>query len=96
MALTAWSYQGAWDIRSASATGWSQGTTVYIGPAGTVSCQDRATSNFFVCSLTITDPSTGAFQYSGASDSASGTASFLSGTVSATSPTNGPLVGYRR
>src|SRR5207249_6989473 len=39
MALTPWSYQGAWDIHSASATDWSHGTTVYIGPAGTVSCQ---------------------------------------------------------
>ncbi|TMH01067.1 MAG: hypothetical protein E6H79_15940 [Betaproteobacteria bacterium] len=96
MALTPWSYQGAWDIHSASATDWSHGTTVYIGPAGTVSCQDRATLSFFSCTLTVTDPSTGAFTYSSASETASGNASFLAGTVSATSSVNGALVGYRR
>jgi hypothetical protein len=96
MALTAWSYQGTWDIHSASATDWSQGTTVFIGPAGSVSCQDRATASFFACTLTVTDPATGAFEYSSASETATGTASFLAGTVSATSSKNGALVGYRR
>jgi hypothetical protein len=96
MALTAWSYQGNWDIRSASATDWSQGTSVFIGPVGNVSCQDRATASLFACTLTVTDPSTGAFTYSSASETVTGTASFLAGTVSATSSKNGALVGYRR
>jgi trimeric autotransporter adhesin len=96
MALTARSYQGTWDIRSASATDWSQGTSVFIGPAGNVSCQDRATATSVACTLTVTDPATGAFTYSSAGETVTGTASFLAGTVSATSSKNGALVGYRR
>ena len=90
LALTAGSYQGTWDFRETAST--TAGTTVFIGSSGSVSCQDRATSSFFTCSLTITDPSTGAFTYSDSSSSAVGTASFIAGTASGTfhDPTNVP------
>lgn len=96
MALTTWSYAGLWDVRSATATNWSQGTTVYIDPAGKITCMDRAVVAVFACSLNVTDPLSAAFSYSSTTETVTGTANFLTGTLSATSSKNGALVGYRR
>jgi hypothetical protein len=103
LALTAGSYQGTWDVRGSTDTNWAtSGTTLFVNSSGGVSCQDRASSQFFACTLTITNPATGAFTFSGDGATASGNLDQLAGTLSGTysdptaTPPTGTLVGYRR
>jgi trimeric autotransporter adhesin len=103
LALTATSYQGTWDVREASSTvSPTNGTTVFINADGTSSCQDKSDSSFFACTVTITNPATGAFTFSDATSTASGTMNFATGTLTGTfndptsTPATGAIVGGRR
>jgi len=103
LALTAGSYQGNWDFRATgSAISPTNGTSLFINANGSSSCQDRATSSFYACTVTIADPATGAFTLTDSSSTSSGTLSFLAGTASGiyhdptAIPVDGPFVGGRR
>lgn len=100
LALTPGSYQGTWDVRGTTET--SGGTTVFFGAAGASSCQDRTTFANFACTVTLTNPASGAFTFSDVSSSASGTFDFLTGAAGGTyhdptaTPVDGQFAGERR
>jgi len=101
LALTAMSYQGTWDLVPAGGT--SATRTVFIGATGTSSCQNRTTLAAYACTLTITNPATGAFTFSdGAGATANGVASFINGSATGTyhdpaaTPTDSTFTAYRR
>jgi hypothetical protein len=101
LALTAASYQGNWDLVPTGGT--SATRTVFIGSTGATSCQNRTTLAFYTCTLTITEPATGAFTYSDSTGStASGVASFINGTATGTfhdpsaTPADSTFTAYRR
>jgi hypothetical protein len=103
LALTAASYQGTWDSRNTTtAPAATNGTTVFINADGSVSCQDRPTSASQACTVTITNPATGAFTYTNGMSTASGTFDFQAGTASGTfhdptvTPTDGNFIAGRR
>jgi hypothetical protein len=103
MALTAGSYQGTWDFRqTGSAISPTNGTTVFLNGNGSTSCQDRETGSFSACTVTITDPATGAFTLVDGVTTASGSFDFMAGTVSGTyndptaTPADGNFEGGRR
>lgn len=102
LTLTAGSYQGGWDMRSTlTSTG---GKVVYFNGDGSASCQDLATGTFFDCTMTITNPATGAFALSQIPSGfvAQGTANFMTGAITGTftdptaAPTSGSITGQRR
>ena len=102
LALTAGSYQGRWDIRDAAIAA-DPGLTVFVNADGTVSCQERTTFTYFPCTVTISDPATGAVTLGENNGlNASGTFNFLTGDASGTyndpssTPSNGNFVGHRR
>ena len=103
LALTSGSYQGTYDVKDPTGLAIN-GTTVFIKANGDVSCQKPSNLSLFSCSLTITDPATGAFSYSnpGTGSTAAGNVNFLLGTGSGTyidptsNPTTGNLVVQRR
>ena len=96
LALTAGSYQGTWDAKASPGLAIN-GTTVFINANGTVSCQHPSNLSFFACSLTITNPATGAFNYANPADgtTSTGNLNFLTGTGSGTfnDPTSVPTTG---
>lgn len=101
LALTAASYQGNWDLLPMNSVAPTR--TVFISPTGATSCQNRTTMAFYTCTLTVTDPATGAFTYSDSfGNTASGVASFINGTgtgtyhASAATPTDVTFTAYRR
>ena len=100
LSLTAASYQGIWELRDSAAT--SGATVLFVNANGTSSCQDYKTLANSACTVTVTNPATGAFTVTGATGTASGNFNFLTGTVTGTynftSPTasSGTLVGQRR
>ena len=100
LALTAASYQGTWDVSRDG--NLATGITMFIGGTGTTSCQKKTDALFFACTMTITNPATGALAYSDANSTASGTASFLAGTASGTYhdtitlPSDGVMTAGRR
>jgi len=101
LALTAASYQGTWDLVPTGGT--SATRTVFIGSTNVTSCQNRLTLAPYACTLTITDPATGAFTFSdGTGVTASGVASFIHGTATGTyhdpaaAPTDSTFTAYRR
>lgn len=103
VALTATSYQGTWDLREpGTVPSATDGTTVFVNANGSVSCQDRATSQFEACTLTFTDLATGAFNYTNGASTATGTMDFTTGTASGTfsdptsTPATGSFIGARR
>ena len=103
LALAAGSYQGTWDVRQASSvTSPTNGTTVFINANGSSSCQDRQTSAFGACTVTITDPATGTFTFANGPATASGSFNFAAGTASGvftdptSTPTTGNFIGGRR
>ncbi len=103
LALTAASYQGTWDLRNATTPATSSNTTtVFINANGSVSCRDNDVGAAFACTVSITDPATGAFAYTDAEGTANGSFDFLAGTASGTysdptaTPTDGNFVGGRR
>ena len=100
VALTAASYQGVWDVRDSTAT--SGATVLFVNANGTSSCQDYKTLVTSVCTITVTNPATGAFTVTGATGTAQGTFNFSTGAVTGTYnftspvPSSGTLVGQRR
>jgi trimeric autotransporter adhesin len=104
LTLTAGSYAGTWDLYGAVAPiiGMTEGTTLFINANGTTSCQDQSNNSPFACTVTITNPITGAFTYSDGTATAQGTFDFLAGTVTGTyqdpteTPPSGMLFGHRR
>ncbi len=83
LALTATSYQGTWDARDSAETSTTVGTTIFFSGDGSASCRDRATGVAEACTLTVTDPATGAFTLSQPDGSiASGTFDFMAGSAS--------------
>ncbi len=100
VAFTAASYQGRWEVRDSAAT--SGATVLIVNANGTSSCQDYKTLANSACTVTVTNPATGAFTVTSATGTASSTFNFLTGTVTGTynftSPTasSGTLVGQRR
>jgi hypothetical protein len=101
--LSAGSYTGTWDVRKVGTVpGPLNGTSVFINANGSSSCQDRATGSFGACTVTITNPATGAFTFADASSTASGVFDYAAGTTSGTfvdptsTPSTGSFVGGRR
>ena len=99
--LTAACYQGTWDFRPATdAFSFSVGTRQVINGNNTVQCFDNINGASFSCSLTITDPATGAFTRTTGTSVTTGTLDFMTGTVSGTNtPTSGApfaIMGQRR
>ena len=104
VALTAGSYQGTWDLHD-EADPNDGGNTLFVNGDGSVKCQDGWDSSFFNCTLTISNPATGAFALAhsdGTGATASGTLGFLTGSASGGfhDPTNVPVdgnfTGHRR
>jgi hypothetical protein len=104
LALTAASYQGTWDFRDAANTG-GDGITLSINANGNVFCREGSAN--ITCSLTITNPATGAFTWTdsinnSATSTVTGILNFLTGGVSGTftdtisQPATGSIVGQRR
>lgn len=103
LALTTASYLGSWDVRGAGKPiDAVTGTSIFIGANGSVSCFDRASNASEPCTVSITNPATGAFTFSGVTGTAAGTFNFLAGTVSgtyhdpSTVPVDGTFSGGRR
>ena len=96
MALTAASYQGTWDARDAA--GALGGTAVDIGATGTTTCSDLATGAALTCTLTITNPTTGAYSGTVNSSAVAGTLNFITGLGTGTYslPVPGSSVIVRR
>lgn len=102
LTLTAGSYQGVYDLREA-------GSSVPALPAfvltyrsdGSASCQE-GTAPSFSCTVSITDPATGAFTASFGTSTVVGTVGMFTGMVTAveTDPANTPpttnVIGFRR
>ena len=102
LALTKASYQGSWDLNN-SAIPTSAGINVSISATGTVVCTYTGDSTTFVCTLTLTNASTGAFTLSNTDGlAASGSLDFMTGTGSGTyhepssTPVDGSFVVQRR
>jgi hypothetical protein len=106
LALTSGSYQGTWDIRDVSAAvSPTTGVTITMAPNGGVSCAYKsAPAGPYACTLTITNPATGAFSYTNTASgaTASGALDFMAGTLSGTyhdpasMPVDSSMVGGRR
>jgi hypothetical protein len=100
VALTAASYQGTWDFRDAASTvSATSGTLVSIFGDNTASCLDKSTSIFFACSVSVTDPSTGAFTYTDAEGTGTGRVNFMTGIGTGTftdSTGTGSFIAGRR
>jgi hypothetical protein len=101
--LTAGSYQGTWDVKDSGQATVANGITIFYSTSGTVSCQRRATGSFQSCTLSITNPATGAFTFSMTDGTtATGTLDFMAGTGAGTyhdptvMPMNGNFVAKRR
>ncbi|MBC7706024.1 MAG: hypothetical protein H7274_19015 [Rhodoferax sp.] len=96
MVLTAGSYQGTWDAKGSPGLAIN-GTTIFINANGNISCQAPSNLSFFACSLTITNPATGAFSYANPANgtTSTGNLNFLTGTGSGTfnDPTSVPTTG---
>lgn len=106
LALTSGSYQGTWDIRDVTAAvSPTNGVTVVLSANGGVSCAYKSVpAGPYACTLTITNPATGEFNYTNTDSgaTASGVLDFLAGTVSGTyhdpasTPVDGSMAGGRR
>ena len=96
--LTAGSYQGTWDVTDPAVLG--NKTILSLLSNGGVTCQDGSDpTSYHSCSVTFTDPTTGAFQFTTAYSTGSGTFDYLAGTASATwyqGATTGQIVAQRR
>jgi hypothetical protein len=100
LALTAASYQGSWEL---FIPGLTVGPIFTINPNGSSSCVSGGNSPTpYLCTITITDPATGAFTQSSATGGGQGNFNFLAGTASGTyndstlTPTTGTATGQRR
>jgi hypothetical protein len=82
LALTAGSYQGSYDVFANAETTASM--TIFVQQGGSFACQDRATLQFDACTLTITNPATGAFTFADSSSTANGVIVFGTGAMSGT------------
>jgi trimeric autotransporter adhesin len=101
LALTATSYQGTWFVKGTQSG--ATGVNLIVGANGVNSCQDAVTFANDPCTLTITNPATGAFTVN-FNDGAQllGTLNFISGAASGTftdptgTPASGSFEGARR
>lgn len=100
LVLTAAAYQGVWDLHL---NGLAGGPTFTIGATGSGACfSDRSLLTPFTCTLTITNPSTGAVNETASTGSMQGTVNFSAGTASGTytdstlTPTTGTFLAQRR
>ena len=85
--LTAASYQGTWDVRPTSqAFAFNVGTRLVMNGNNTVQCFDNTTGTSFACTVSVTNPATGAFTYTntGNGNTAAGTLNFMQGIGSGT------------
>lgn len=102
LALTAYSYAGVWDVLSAGAP--NHITRITLPSSGLATCADllNGVVSPFDCTVTVTNPATGEFNFADVGKSAAGTFNFLTGAIVATYkdpsavPDNGPLTGARR
>lgn len=100
LALTAASYQGVWDARDAGTSSSTPGTIITFRGDGSALCQESGSSR--PCSVTITNPATGAFTGVDGATTVTGTLDFMTGSGSGTfndpsgSPTTGNFVIFRR
>ena len=101
LALTAGSYQGVWDLRDPAVTDGSE-TAFSLRADASVTCQNTVSRAFTPCSVTFTNPSTGAFTLVEGGITFSGTFNFMTGAGSGTysnptsTPTTGSFVAQRR
>jgi trimeric autotransporter adhesin len=101
LALTAASYQGTWFVKGTTSTG--AGLNLLVGANGVNSCQDAGTFANDACTLTVTNPATGAFT-ADFTDGGQllGTLNFFTGAASGTftepggTPASGTFTGARR
>lgn len=77
MELTAASYQGIWDARDAA--GAPGGTSVNVGANGITTCVDLATNAGVACTISITNPATGAYSGTVNGNPVAGTLNFITG-----------------
>ena len=77
LALTAASYQGIWDSRDAA--GASGGTSVNVGANGITTCVDLATNAGVACTISMTNPATGAYSGNVNGNPVAGTLNFITG-----------------
>ena len=102
LALTAYSYAGVWDVVSDAAP--NNITRITLPASGPAICADvfNKVVTSFGCTVTVTNPATGAISFADAGKTADGTFNFLTGAIVATYmdpsavPNNGPLTGARR
>ena len=109
LALTAYSYAGVWDVLSAAAP--NNITRITLPSSGLATCENvenKVVTPFnvvvipFPCTVTVTNPATGAISFADAGKTATGTFNFLTGAIAATyndptaTPQTGPLTGARR
>ena len=101
LALTAGSYRGVWDLRDPAITDGVE-IAVSLRADASVTCQNLRSKIFTDCSVTFTNPSTGALTLVDGNINASGTFDFLTGVGSGTysdptsTPTTGSFVARRR
>ena len=101
LTLTAGSYQGVWDLRDPAITDGAE-IAVSIRADASVTCQNLRSKIFTDCSVTFTNPSTGALTLVDGNINASGTFDFLTGVGSGTysdptsTPTTSSFVARRR
>lgn len=103
MALTAASYQGTWNVTGTAATAGG-GLNLIVGGNGVNTCQDGGNSATIPCTLTVSNPATGAFTLVSTSGviSLTGTLNFMTGVASGTftdtssTPSSGNFIGARR
>ena len=98
LALTGGSYAGTYDINTAGPS-HPNGVIVFANSNGTSTCQDAITlANESTCTVTITNPATGAFSATVGSSSFTGSLNFLTGIGSGTlsAPDSGNFTVLRR
>ncbi len=81
--LTAGSYRGAYDIYNPSSPA-SSGMILYLNGDLTASCKDTTTGTSYACTVTFSNPATGAFTLVNGDTTASGTLTFMTGSGSGT------------
>jgi trimeric autotransporter adhesin len=82
LALTASSYQGTWDFRDAA--GAPGGTAINVGANGINTCNDLVTGAALTCTLSVTNPATGAYSGTVNGSAVAGTLNFMTGVGTGT------------
>ncbi len=104
LALTAASYQGTWSVNDVNAPAGG-GLNLLFGGNGVNTCQEGDTLALLPCTLTVTNPATGAFTMASTDGTTTlnGTLNFMTGVASGTytdtmapPPQTGNFIGARR